>query len=388
VLGLRPGARGDEIKAAFRNLAKQSHPDLHDGDKAAEQRFKEINEAYAILGDPNARARYDESLSQRQSPKRQRLQNLAAVMAASFALTVTLISTAVVWRHQEAGLPPLSLDRLWTAPPANEHDRAATEGEDDAIPKEQGPNKLTIVKEAAKPAETAMPAEQATAPGGGRPDAIDVGKSPERVLEAKANAPPVESREGGAHSAPALPSGKDVANWASYRDARFGFILRYPADIFVAEPAQSDEHVRRFRSRDGRATLHLFGAPNPAGRTLAQYRMALIQERYAKAKFDYAPQRDTWFVLSGIAADDIFYERVTFACDTRSLHGWMLVFPLSERTLYEPIIEEMHRNYRHSNGPGARCGAARPRVTAGSKSRGSTTDGPCEAPGRCYSAAP
>jgi molecular chaperone DnaJ len=56
VLGLPPGAGQERIKAAFRELAKRFHPDVNVGDPAAEQRFKEINRAYQILSDPEARA--------------------------------------------------------------------------------------------------------------------------------------------------------------------------------------------------------------------------------------------------------------------------------------------------------------------------------------------
>ena len=60
VLGLQKGASADEIKKAYRKLAKANHPDLHPGDKAAEERFKEINEAYEILSDDDKRAKYDQ----------------------------------------------------------------------------------------------------------------------------------------------------------------------------------------------------------------------------------------------------------------------------------------------------------------------------------------
>ena len=60
VLGVSKGASEDELKKAFRKLAKQYHPDLHPGDKEAEEKFKEVNEAYEVLSDADKRARYDQ----------------------------------------------------------------------------------------------------------------------------------------------------------------------------------------------------------------------------------------------------------------------------------------------------------------------------------------
>ncbi|MBC5581617.1 molecular chaperone DnaJ [Anaerofilum sp. BX8] len=60
VLGIAKGASEDEIKKAYRKQAKKYHPDLHPGDKEAEEKFKEVNEAYEILSDADKRARYDQ----------------------------------------------------------------------------------------------------------------------------------------------------------------------------------------------------------------------------------------------------------------------------------------------------------------------------------------
>ncbi len=60
VLGVSKGASEDELKKAYRKLAKENHPDLHPGDKECEARFKEINEAYEVLSDSDKRAKYDQ----------------------------------------------------------------------------------------------------------------------------------------------------------------------------------------------------------------------------------------------------------------------------------------------------------------------------------------
>ena len=60
VLGVSKGASEEEIKKAYKKLARKYHPDMNPGDKEAEEKFKEINEANEVLSDPDKKARYDQ----------------------------------------------------------------------------------------------------------------------------------------------------------------------------------------------------------------------------------------------------------------------------------------------------------------------------------------
>src|SRR5215475_9200387 len=60
VLGAEKGASEEEIKKAYRKLAVKYHPDKNPGDKSAEEKFKELGEAYEVLSDPQKRALYDQ----------------------------------------------------------------------------------------------------------------------------------------------------------------------------------------------------------------------------------------------------------------------------------------------------------------------------------------
>ena len=62
-LGVDRSANAAELKSAYRKLAKKYHPDVNPGDAAAEQKFKEISEAYAVLSDPKKKQEYDKLIS-------------------------------------------------------------------------------------------------------------------------------------------------------------------------------------------------------------------------------------------------------------------------------------------------------------------------------------
>ncbi|NOR45505.1 MAG: DnaJ domain-containing protein, partial [Candidatus Delongbacteria bacterium] len=60
ILGVSKSSSKEEIKKAYKKLAVKHHPDKNDGNKASEEKFKEIGEAYSVLSDDNKKARYDQ----------------------------------------------------------------------------------------------------------------------------------------------------------------------------------------------------------------------------------------------------------------------------------------------------------------------------------------
>ena len=103
VLGIASTADDGRIKTAFRRRAKAFHPDLNPGDRRAEERFKELTEAYEVLRSAHARATYDAYRAQRRSAVRRRVAGSAALMATSFVLTLGSAFSALAVYN--AGVP-------------------------------------------------------------------------------------------------------------------------------------------------------------------------------------------------------------------------------------------------------------------------------------------
>jgi curved DNA-binding protein CbpA len=280
VLGLRRDAGEEQVKAAYRALARQLHSDVNVADEAAARRLREVNQAYETLGDPEARVAYNRALARQRADVRRRYTIFAASTVATFALTMTAVSFAVR-RHLDASAPRSAIVHV----PAKE-----------------------------------------TAPQG-------------RMETGEATGSPL----------------KGPANWTTYRNAAFGFALRYPAGVFAFDSGLSTRTVRTFVSRDGRAVLRILASRNTGGMTLAALRRSLMRKRYAGASFDSTPQRAYWFALSGTRGKNAFVERVTFSCDRKSMHGWQMVYPSSERATYEKLAKQVLRNDPHGNGPDPAC---------------------------------
>jgi hypothetical protein len=132
---------------------------------------------------------------------------------------------------------------------------------------------------------------------------------------------------------------------ATYLNKRHGFTLDYPATRFKPkEPLSEDGRV--WVSHDGNARLLAGALPNADGMKLEDYRKLVMEQSYPGASIDYAPVRDTWFVLSGTREGTIFYERVTFTCGGRLINSWAMLYPAAERKVYDRIVERVARSYR------------------------------------------
>ena len=146
---------------------------------------------------------------------------------------------------------------------------------------------------------------------------------------------------------------QDSGTVATYRNERHGFSLSYPAGAFAPQPLPASGDGRVFLSPDGSARLLAGALANAEGINLRDYRALVLQRSYQGAAIDYAPVTSTWFVLSGIRDGTMFYERVTFTCGGRLINSWAMLYPVTERRIYDRIIEQIARSYR----PGeASCG--------------------------------
>jgi curved DNA-binding protein CbpA len=120
VLNLSRRANSKDIKAAYWALAKQFHPDVNAGDQDAERWTKEINRAYEILRDPDARAAYDLELARQRAKARRSFLSGAAAGAATLILTMGSISMAVVWKQHASQSGSAKNEMLVARAPAQE----------------------------------------------------------------------------------------------------------------------------------------------------------------------------------------------------------------------------------------------------------------------------
>ena len=359
VLGLVPGVDREKIKVAFWALAKQSHPDVNTDSQGTDERFKEFNRAYEILGNPGRRASYDLVLRHEYDRRRRRFRQATATMLVTFIATIGAGSATLIWLQRPlvppsemSGPVPASNSEVASRSPdfpqpdydepALGYQATSVEMPAQADTPDVDSAATDVTTASADPPEAPAPADSEIPPAPGLQRGIDP------RVQVSLVEPPKEA------VSPAVVqslSASKLASWTTYRNIRFGFMLKYPGDVFLPREAAADGAANMWVSRDGRSVFHITAALNAAGTKAVQHRRLVMQQRYGAATLDYAPVRANWFVLSGTLGEEMFYERTTFSCDGRSMHSWQLVYPVAERAFYDRVVEEIHRSYRH----GARC---------------------------------
>jgi curved DNA-binding protein CbpA len=127
VLGVRSAAADEEIKTAFRRLAKQLHPDLHPGDADTERRFQHVIRAYETLSDRRSRMAYDAGLKSQRLLRRWQFRANAMTLVAAFSLTV---SVGLHWGTLSRAILPAGEDM---ARLASKESQTATSGKAEGI---------------------------------------------------------------------------------------------------------------------------------------------------------------------------------------------------------------------------------------------------------------
>ena len=350
LLGLSRRADEAAIRAAYHRLAKQFHPDAG-AHPDSDERIRDINRAYETLGNPAARAAYDLEEGGLRARAHRRFWVGVLTGLATFALTIGTLPLLVQWPHHPRTRAPAAVA---------EQTEIATASREPAC------QDLVIIDLASRSGDTSpvdLP-ESSCIPEAPRA----IGRHAEllayleredlayeRTIPEAEHAPTSSITTQSVAREPTPAIRPKPTRWASLENAKAGFELKYPSDVFSPKAGNRDTDDRLFGSGDGHTVLRVYSDRGSAGTTPSKYRAALLARRYAGAALDYAPQRDHWFVLSGTIGQEMFYERVSFSCDRRSLHGWLLTYPVAERQFYDTIVEDMHRSYRYGRIAGWHC---------------------------------
>jgi hypothetical protein len=146
-----------------------------------------------------------------------------------------------------------------------------------------------------------------------------------------------------------------LQQWETIQSERFGFTIAYPRSVFAPSQHIGNDDGYVLISRDGGARLIIGAFANETAATPAEYRRQILSENYTGADLDYAPMRKRFFVVSGTRGTMHFYERVSFTCGGRMINSWALLYPVSERHIYDPIVEAIAPTYSPGPGRSGQC---------------------------------
>lgn len=366
LLGISRRADGATIKATYYQLAKQYHPDANAGAEASE-RFREVHRAYETLSNPVARAEYDVQRAGARSRTRRSFL-IGALAGVSTLVLMASMLPALMQRGERE--PSARMQEVAKVVKTDEEVASATSSKDmncrDVLDADIAlraidgpPQSLPLVSCAPEPSPSVESGAQVLAYLEREREELAYGRA---VPEPEPSGSSMTMQSASLEPEPMSAIKPKPVDWTLLENAGAGFGLNYPADVFAPKPGALEADDRLFVSEDGHAVLRVYANRSSSRTVPSKYRAALLAKRYAGASLDYAPQRENWFVLSGTLGQEMFYERVSFSCDRRSFHGWLITYPVLERQFYDAVVEEMHRTYRYGKAAGWRCGDAGPSV--------------------------
>ena len=144
--------------------------------------------------------------------------------------------------------------------------------------------------------------------------------------------------------APEPPKSHQAHNWQLYVNKRFGTKIDYPADFLTGGYSSINGDGTTLQSNDGRIELKVFASFNALGHTLAQHESWIWRSSQGR-RVTYEKRGRNWFVLSGFEGDSIFYEKRMMSDDGDIIHGFLLVYPATNKETMDPIVARLSRSF-------------------------------------------
>jgi hypothetical protein len=138
--------------------------------------------------------------------------------------------------------------------------------------------------------------------------------------------------------------------WETYRSQKFGYSLVFPSDIVQPRSESTDGRGIEFTSDDGLVKLKVLADYNDQNVSLGEYRAAIVREFTESNQLEYEPMGRSWFVLSGVRGESIYYQKVLFACGGRIINAFALTYPAQLRREFDAIVTMIEKNFHPTAG--------------------------------------
>jgi hypothetical protein len=140
-------------------------------------------------------------------------------------------------------------------------------------------------------------------------------------------------------------------DWETYRSERFGYSLLFPGRVLEEHSETPDGRGVELSSKDRSVRLKVLAADNTDNISVGDYRAAILREFSGAGQLQYGPMGQSWFVLSGVRGNSIYYQKVLFACGGRIINAFALTYPEQQRREFDPVVTTIEKNFRSTTGP-------------------------------------